>query len=297
MRVENLEIADYRNFSALELVPGPGLNILVGENAQGKSNLLEAFYTLATTKSARAVRDSEMVRFNCPVARLVAQVERERGIPLRLEMMFSATDKKIVRMNGVKQTKLSDVIGQMNAALFHSADLDIIRGEPALRRRFLDLEISQTSPRYVTALAAYRKTLEQRNSLLRALRERQAGYGAREVLSAYDDQLAAHGALIIERRLTFLARLSVIAADLHRYLSDTRDELELIYQPSFPLGQTYLAGEIKPLFLAQLNELAREEEIRGKTLIGPQRDDLLLNVNWLTTAACTLPRASSAPSP
>ena len=99
------------------------------------------------------------------------------------------------------------------------------------------------------------------------------------MLSAYDDQLAAHGALIIERRLSFIDRLTVIAADLHRFLSNTRDELELIYQPSFPLGQTYLAGEIKPLFLSQLTELAREEEIRGKTLIGPQRDDLLLNVN------------------
>ena len=279
MRVTSLELVDYRNYQALALAPGPGLNVFVGENAQGKSNLLEAFYVLATTKSARASRDSEMVGFGAEMTRLSARVERIKEIDISLDLLISQADKKTARINGVKQTRLVDVIGQVNAALFHSLDLDIVRGEPALRRRFLDLEISQTSPRYVGALASYRKTLDQRNSLLRAMRERSAGAGAREVLSAWDDQLATHGALIVERRIAFIERLSAIAADVHHALSDTRDDLSLAYEPSFPIHDARLAAQIKALFLQNLADNAREEEFRGKTLIGPQRDDLRLCVN------------------
>jgi DNA replication and repair protein RecF len=279
MRVTSIELTNFRNYSELSVNPGPGLNVFVGENAQGKSNLLEAFYVLATTKSPRASRDSEMVQFGSTIARLSAHAERIKEIDVTLELLFSQSDRKIAKSNGVTQTKLADVVGQVNAALFHALDLDIIRGEPAIRRRFLDLEISQTSPRYVGCLSAYRKTLDQRNSLLRAMRERQAGSGAREVLCAYDDQLASHGSVLVERRISFIDRLSLIAADVHHALSDTRDDLHLVYQPSFDLGGARLAAEIKAGFVENLVVLAREEELRGKTLIGPQRDDLLLMVN------------------
>jgi DNA replication and repair protein RecF len=279
MHVTSIHVANYRNYADLTLDPCPGLNVLVGENAQGKSNILEAFYVMATTKSARAGKDSEMVQFGAAMARLTAHAERVRDIDITLELLFSTTDKKLAKSNGVKQTKLADVIGQINAALFHSLDLDIVRGEPAVRRRFLDLEISQTSPRYVSALSAYRKTLEQRNSLLRALRDRQAGPGARDVLRVYDDQLASHGSVLIERRIAFVERLSLISADVHHALSDTRDALALVYEPSFDLAEARLAGEIKAIFVENLVVQSREEELRGKTSIGPQRDDLLLRVN------------------
>ncbi len=279
MRVTSLELANYRNYESLNLAPGPGLNVFVGENAQGKSNLLEAFYILATTKSARASRDSEVVQFDAPMARLFARVERTVNIDITYELLFSTSEKKVAKINSVKHTRLSEVIGQVNAALFHSLDLEIVRGEPAVRRRFLDLEIAQTSPRYVNALAAFRKSLEQRNSLLRAMRERQAGPGSREVLSAWDEQIALHGSLLIERRVAFIERLSIIARQMHETLSEGRDVLNLIYEPSFVLGGARLAPEIKEVFLNNLADLQREEIFRGKTLIGPQRDDIELRVN------------------
>jgi DNA replication and repair protein RecF len=279
MHIVSIELVNFRNYSELALAPSPRLNVFVGENAQGKSNLLEALYVLATTKSARAAKDSEMVRFECEIARLSAQAERTTNIDIALDLTFSRTDRKTARANGVKQTKLAEVIGQINAALFHSLDLDIVRGEPAIRRRFLDIEIAQTSPRYIGALASYRKTLEQRNSLLRAIRDGQTGPRGRDVLRAYDDQLATHGSLLIERRISFIERLSVIAAEVHHALSDTRDELRLMYQPSFELGDARLAADIKALFVENLVVSAREDEMRGKTSLGPQRDDLLLLVN------------------
>src|SRR5579862_9168219 len=235
MEVLFLELNNFRNYELLGLTPGPGLNIFVGENAQGKSNLLESLYVLATTKSMRASRDTELIRFQENTARVSARVKREKEIDLRIDLFLSQTEKKAARINGVRHTKMAQVIGQVNAALFESADLEIIRGEPATRRRFLDLEVAQTSPRYVQALAAYRKSLEQRNFLLKGIRDRKAGQGAHLTLSVWSEQLATHGALLIERRRAFLERLALLAAEVHRSISEGRDELAIAYQPSFSI--------------------------------------------------------------
>ena len=159
MRVTRLELFDFRNYERLRFEPGPGLNILVGANAQGKSNLLEALYALATTKSLRASRDAEMVRFGAEACRILAHVARETGGgEVVLEMAVAApaaasiAERKIVKVNGARHTKIADLIGNLNAVLFSSFDLLIVRGEPEERRRFLNYEIAQVSPRYVLAL-------------------------------------------------------------------------------------------------------------------------------------------------
>jgi DNA replication and repair protein RecF len=279
MRLTNLKLEDFRNYSRLTIEPGSGLNIVVGRNAQGKSNLLEAVYILATSKSTRASKDTELVRFGAGQARVTADVVRDKNSDIEVEMLLSITEKKSARVNGVRHTKLAEVIGQVNAVLFDSGDLEIIRGEPAIRRRFLDLEISQTSPRYVHALAAYRKTLEQRNRLLRDMREGRAGFSAYEVLPAWNQQLALHGARLVERRRQFLGRLGMLAADIHKTLSDERDVLDISYIPSFNIDDASDEAAVEARFIEALDSVMEEEIARGTTARGPQRDDIVFTVN------------------
>jgi DNA replication and repair protein RecF len=279
MHVNSLKLDNFRNYKTLRIEPGEGLTIFVGRNAQGKSNLLESLYILATSKSARAGKDTELIRFGESMARISADVIREKTSDFEIEMALSQSEKKTARINGVKHTRLSEVIGQLNAVLFDSGDLEIIRGEPAIRRRFLDLEIAQTSPRYVLALGSYRKTLEQRNRLLRDLRDGRIPQSARDSLPAWNESLTQHGARLIERRRLFLERLAQLASETHRTLSDERDDLQVTYMPSFPLDALTESAEIQARFLEELASVAGEELARGTTARGPQRDDIAFLVN------------------
>lgn len=279
MIVKSIQLRDFRNYSTLSIEPGSGLNIVVGRNAQGKSNLLEAIYIMATSKSTRAGKDTELIRFGAEYASVKADIDRVRSNEIELEFLLSLTEKKSAKLNGVRYTKLADVIGQLNAVLFDSNDLEIIRGEPSTRRRFLDLEISQTSPRYVHALAAYRKTLEQRNRLLKDLRDGRAGADARAVLPAWNAQLAQYGARLIERRRQFLDRLNLIAQTMHKTLSDNRDVLQISYIPSFNIDDASDEAGVVDKFLKALDECSSDELMRGVTLRGPQRDDVVFSVN------------------
>jgi DNA replication and repair protein RecF len=279
MHVVSLKLDNFRNYRTLAIEPGAGLNIFVGLNAQGKSNLLESLYLLATSKSSRAGKDTELIHFGESQTRALADVIRAKNSDIEVEMTLSQTEKKSARINGVKHTRLSEVIGQLNAVLFDSGDLEIIRGEPSIRRRFLDLEISQTSPRYVLALGAYRKTLEQRNRLLRDLRDGHAPGSARASLPAWNESLTQHGARLMERRRLFLDRLAQLASETHAILSDKRDSLEVTYLPSFSLGDLTEADAIQARFLEELASVSGEESARGTTVRGPQRDDITFLVN------------------
>jgi DNA replication and repair protein RecF len=283
MRIEYLELSRYRNYRHQVIEPGAGLNIFVGENAQGKSNLLESIYVLATTKSTRAGRDSELILFGESSAAVKSKVSRIKDIDLVIELDISLAEKKSAKLNGSRHTRMADVIGQVNAVMFDSGDLEIIRGEPSVRRRFLDLEISQTSPRYVHALAAYRKTLEQRNCLLKDIRDRRLRPGAFESMPAWDMQLANYGSQLIDRRRAFLNRLNVLAAETHTILSDGRDDLDINYLPSFGIDHLPDSVSIREEFLRQLAVVSVDEKARGITLTGPQRDDITFNVSQRTS--------------
>lgn len=282
MRVTRLELFDFRNYETLRFDPGPGLNILVGPNAQGKSNLLESLYALATTKSLRASRDAETVRFGADACRIVAEVAREKSGDVHLEMGIGApgaagigVERKIVKINHGKPARIADLIGKLNVVLFSSIDLDIVRGDPEERRRFLNYEIAQVSPRYVLALAAYKRALEQRNRLLKDVRWGHADVAS---LDAWSAQIVEHGAKIIERRRAYLDKLSVHAAEVHHALSNGDETLVVEYGPSFPLGEAVTAEEAATAFQAALAGVRRDEVQRGTTLLGPQRDDLCFRV-------------------
>jgi DNA replication and repair protein RecF len=277
MRVTHLELFDYRNYTRLDFTPGAGLNVLVGPNAQGKTNLLEAIYVLATTKSHRTRKDTDLVRFGAEACRVVASVESQTRGETILEIAIASgrvktlAERKLVKVNHGKQPRMMDLLGHLNAVLFASTDLDIVRGEPDERRRFLNYEIAQVSPRYVVALAQYKKTLEQRNRLLK-----DAKYGRVDSASlvAWDGLLIEHGSRLMERRSSYLETLSQHASALHQSLTDGNEFLSLAYDPAFSVKDAKGLEEISRRFEIALERVQDEERHRGTTMTGPQRDDM-----------------------
>lgn len=243
MYCQQLTLDEFRNYNHLELELQPGVTVIQGDNASGKTSLLEAVYLLATTRSSRAFSDLELINFAAPndlgsplFARVTAQVERERG-PLTLEILVvrdeesagpggvpvSVQARKRIKVNGVARRAI-DLIGQVNVVLFTPQDVDLVTGPPTLRRRYMDVTISQMDHRYVRTLSQYMKVLAQRNSLLRSLREQGRNPSSRDVaeeMAYWDEELVKHGSYVALRREVFTARLSSRAEATHHLLVGT----------------------------------------------------------------------------
>jgi DNA replication and repair protein RecF len=291
----DLELSNFRNYGRSTVPLRRGLNIVVGENAQGKSNLLEAIYLLSTMRSSRASNDSDLVRreilgTDFPVARLTARVERAAGnLHLELAIVGRTTDGsrragKRVRVNGVPR-RTSDAVGQLAAVLFTTLDIDIVAGPPLLRRRFLDLMVSQVDRGYLRAMQRYAKVLQQRNSLLKQVREREASASD---LNFWDQELAHAGGIIVKARSDALGHVIPQAQFQMDRLSDGREVLDIVYTPAMggadeldcPIDETEWTARM----LRKMSE-TREREIRaGATLIGPHRDDWTIAINNLEAA-------------
>ena len=267
--VAHLSLASFRNYASLELPLQPGLLLFQGDNAQGKTNLVEALYLLSTTRSHRAENERELLGWSSldPWARAAAEVETARGrlkvdVVLQREEARVEVVRKRFRIGGIARPA-AQVVGVLAQALFSPEDIDLVGGAPALRRRFLDALGSQVDPRYLASLQRYQRVLTQRNHLLRLLGE---GKGGSEELEFWDRELVASGSYLIEARKTFLLALQGTAREAHAGLG--AGELEISYLPSVMVGD-----------FAQALLWGREREIgAGMTLVGPHRDDLGLKV-------------------
>ena len=243
MHCQHLTLDEFRNYRHLSLDLPEGVAVLQGDNASGKTSLLEAVYLLATARSPRTSSDLELINFAAPndlgsppFARITAQLERTRG-PLALEVLVvrdeepegpggiagSAQARKRVKVNGVARRAL-DLVGQVNVVLFTPQDVDLVSGPPTLRRRYMDITISQMDHRYLRLLSHYMKVLAQRNSLLKSLKEQGRAAGSRgvaEEIAYWDDELVTHGAYVVLRREVFATRLSSRAEATHHLLAGT----------------------------------------------------------------------------
>ncbi|HEX9988378.1 MAG TPA: DNA replication/repair protein RecF [Chloroflexia bacterium] len=243
MYCQHLTLDEFRNYRHLSLDLPEGVAVLQGDNASGKTSLLEAVYLLATARSPRTSSDLELINFAAPndlgsppFARITAQLERTRG-PLALEILVvrdeepegpggiagSAQARKRVKVNGVARRAL-DLVGQVNVVLFTPQDVDLVSGPPTLRRRYMDITISQMDHRYLRLLSHYMKVLAQRNSLLKSLKEQGRAAGSRgvaEEIAYWDDELVTHGAYVVLRREVFATRLSSRAEATHHLLAGT----------------------------------------------------------------------------
>ncbi|MGQ9523767.1 MAG: DNA replication/repair protein RecF [Armatimonadota bacterium] len=271
MRVVRLRLANFRNYQYQDITFQAEANLLLGANGQGKTNLLEALNVLATTKSQRTTRDEELIGWNAEQALLMADVQRERRADVRIEMLLSRTEGKTVRLNSVVRPRVLEIIGELNVVPIWIEDLEIVRGDPAVRRRFLNVEISQVSPEYCFLLARYRRVLEHRNRLLKQLSHRGS---SDEALSVWTEELVKYGAPILNHRREFITELAAAAAVAHAELTSGLETLELIYKPSFEAQEDLEQG-----FRRALEELLTDEIRKGMTLVGPHRDDFVFLIN------------------
>lgn len=265
MLVKSVELYQYRNYPALRMEPAPGINLIYGDNAQGKTNLLEAVFLCATGTSHRSSRDREIIAFEEEEAAVRLWVEKG-GIETRIDFHLGREKNREVSVNQVPLKRLAQLPGYFHVVFFSPEDLKIIKSSPMERRSFLNVELCQLSSAYTWHLVDYKRTLTQRNALLKMLRE------SREhlpLLDAYDEKLAAAGEAIMEARRLFTEEMEEIVRRHHRDLSGGKEELCIRYMPGTEMGRME-----EKLFLAREKDIAQ-----GSTSQGPQRDELEFAIN------------------
>lgn len=276
MYLENLKLKSFRNYHETELEFSPGINVLIGENAQGKTNLLEAIYVLAMTRSHRTSNDRELIEFSERNAFLEGVIAKNTGC-LRLSLSLS-NKGKTGRVNHLETPRLSQYIGNLNVILFSPEDLSLVKGAPTVRRRFIDMEFGQIDATYLYELTQYRTILKNRNAYLRQLQMKQAN--DRIYLEVLTDQLVESGARIIAKRLEFLKDLEGYARDLQKDITQGRENLSFRYKSTVNLDE---AGEdqktIAERMKREFSAVSDRETFQGTTLIGPHRDDVTFMVN------------------
>ena len=267
MKIRSLKLKNYRNYDLLKLDFDGAANIFYGDNAQGKTNILEAVYISGTTKSHRGAKDRELIRFGQDESHIEAIVEKN-GIDYQLDMHLKKNSPKGIAINKMPIRKASELFGIVNFVFFSPEDLNIIKNGPSERRRFIDMELSQLDRVYLSNLTNYNRIVNQRNHLLKSM-----GIGGElnDTLEVWDMQLIQYGDKIIERRKEFLDRVNEIISSIHKKLTGNREEIQVIYEPS--------NGN---LTLEQALQKNRERDIRIKsTSAGPHRDDICFMVGGL----------------
>jgi DNA replication and repair protein RecF len=267
MMIESIELKNYRNYDELHMDFSQGTNILYGDNAQGKTNVLEAIYVCATTKSHRGSKDKEIIQFDRDESHIKLNV-RKNDIPYRIDMHLKKNKAKGVAVNGVPIRKASELFGIVNVVFFSPEDLNLIKNGPAERRRFVDMELCQLNKLYVHSLVQYNRIVTQRNKLLKDLAFRP---DYEETLDIWDMQLVQYGKEIILYRKEFVERIGMIIEPIHLKLSGDKESLKILYEPNVEADS----------FEETLRK-SRSQDLRQRTtLTGPHRDDLSFMVNGI----------------
>lgn len=265
MIIKSLELANFRNYETLDIHFDKGTNILYGDNAQGKTNILEAIYVSATTKSHKGSKDKEIIHFDKEEAHIRTYLEKE-DIEYKVDMHLRKNKSKGIAIDGNKIKKAADLMGLLNIVFFSPEDLAIIKNGPSERRRFADMELCQLDSFYLYNLNHYNKIINQRNKLLKDM---YFNPGLKETLNIWDSQLVSYGSKIIERRSIFTGQLCDIINEIHSKLSGGKEKLTVKYEPDVSIEN----------FEEKMKE-NQEKDIKSKmTSIGPHRDDLSFIVN------------------
>ncbi|PYI52378.1 DNA replication/repair protein RecF [Paenibacillus flagellatus] len=275
MYLKKLALSEYRNYESVEFATEGAVNIFVGPNAQGKTNLLEAIFVLALTKSHRTHQDKELIRWGADRTMIRGELDKRYG-PCTLDLAISNQGKK-AKINGLEQKKLSGFIGALNVVLFAPEDLNIVKGSPGVRRRFLDMEIGQVQPSYLYDLSQYQKVLVQRNNLLKQSFRDSSANGA--MMDVWNEQLVRLGIKIMKKRQNFIKKLQIWAESIHRGITNGSETLMIAYKPSFDYAEPVEESVLFEQFMIKLSQAKDQEIRRGTTLFGPHRDDLAFFIN------------------
>ena len=265
MIIKSIELSNFRNYENLNIQLDEGTNILYGDNAQGKTNILEAAYLSGTTKSHKGSKDKEVIQFGQEEAHIRTIVQKNEK-EYQIDMHLRTRGTKGVAINKIPIKKASELFGILNIVFFSPEDLNIIKNGPAQRRRFLDAELCQLDKLYLSDLAKYNKILNQRNKLLKDIHLRP---DLIETLSVWDAQLLDTGKSIIKRRKQFIEELNQIIGQIHSNISGGKERLVLKYEPN--IDDSFFADELLK---------AKQRDLKlCQTTVGPHRDDMLFSVN------------------
>jgi DNA replication and repair protein RecF len=267
MIIESIELENFRNYKSLHMEFETGTNILYGDNAQGKTNILEAVYLCGTTKSHKGSKDKEIIRFHKDESHIRMKLKKNMS-SYKIDMHLKKNKTKGIAINGIPIKKASELFGIINIVFFSPEDLNLIKNGPSERRKFIDSELCQLDKLYLFNLANYNKVVNQRNKLLKDISFNPEYISTLEV---WDEQMVKYGKKIIQSRKDFIDKLNIIIFDIHKKLSGEKEEIELIYEPNV------LEDDFKIQLLKN-----REKDIKLKTTsVGPHRDDLRFNIKGI----------------
>ena len=275
MKLTNLQLQNFRNYESVQLEFTEGVHVFIGENAQGKTNLMESIYALAMTKSHRTTNDKELIGWNKEFATIKGTVEKT-ATKTNLELQFSKKGK-IAKVNYLEQKRLSSYLGNLNVILFAPENLTLVKGSPQNRRKFVDMELGQMSSLYLYDLVEYNRVLKQRNTYLKqlAIKKKQPD----EYLEVLSEMLSELASKIVFHRLDFMKQLEALAIPIHDQLSLGREKFSVSYQATIPLEDGLTPSQMKEIYINQFKKNQTREADQATTLIGPHRDDLIFYLN------------------
>ena len=268
MYINELHFINFRNYEKLDLNLCNGLNIFTGDNAQGKTNVLEGIYYCSLAKSHRTSKDKELIKWDNDSAYVSINVVRTR-LNKKIEIKIFKEGKKGAKINTIKINKISDLIGVFNVVMFSPEDLVIIKGSPASRRKLLDMELCQLNPKYYYNLVQYNKVLNERNTLLRRFKDVDLS-----IIEIYDTQLSEFGAYIIKERFKYIDKLNQKGKIIHSEITSQEEEIEFKY-----ISEVKHLDNAKEELFRLLEESRRSDIERRTTLNGPHREDFNVYIN------------------
>ncbi|MDO4866079.1 MAG: DNA replication/repair protein RecF [Clostridia bacterium] len=268
MIITRAQLNNYRSYISCELVPCEGVNVLLGDNGQGKTNVLEALYVCCTGRSHRTRQDRELIRWGEDFASVKVEAQRRDGSH-EVEILMPALGRRRIKIAGQEISRSGELMGHVTGVLFSPEDLRTVKDGPAERRRFVDMALSQIKPAYYYALQRYARALKQRNEALKAVAAQPAFMAT---LDAWDEQLATAGAELMRHRRAYVEQLSRTASETHRSIADGREKLEIRYLPSVTMGDD-VQSNLEALFGARENDVRRMT-----TTVGAHRDDVQILV-------------------
>ena len=264
MWINKVKIKNFRNYTEEEILLNKNINVFYGENAQGKTNIIESIFLSGMGKSFRTKKDKEMINFNYNNSIIEVEFNKsDRDGKIKIEL----SNKKNIYLNGIKVKKLSDLLGNINLVIFTPEDIGILKGSPQNRRRFLDIMISQLRPNYINVLNLYLKTLEQRNNYLRQIKEEKKD---ENLLDIWDEKLAEYAILICKYRIEFIDKIKNKIKKIHDEITENRENITIEY-----ITQCKEKNE----FLKVLKERRKLDIIKGFTTKGIHRDDFIVYIN------------------
>ncbi|WP_392485931.1 DNA replication/repair protein RecF [Haloimpatiens sp. FM7315] len=270
MYVKKLQLINFRNYEELLVEFKKGVNVLVGDNAQGKTNILESIYYCGLAKSHRTNRDKELIKWDSGYSYISLFVKKIR-LDKKIDIKIFKEGKKGINVNSIKMQKISELIGTFNVVMFSPEDLNVVKGSPSERRRVLDIELCKLDKRYYHDLSRYKKVLTERNTLLkRSVNE--------QMLDVYDIQLSKFGNYIIKKRLEYIEMINKYGSDIHKNITEGNENIKFSY-----VSQVKKFENIEEELLELIKSHRRGDIDKRNTSVGPHRDDFNIKINGIDT--------------